>query len=176
MTEKKDAQSARNAADRRLREANPEQWAALMHEEFQARGLTWSPRASKEEREAREAAEKRAKAAARIAKIAEENGLDVHVEEDGRQVLSHWSSDGGEVTDEEAAVLANEHVSAAIKATFDGTAETVEKDWKDMSDQERKAIAGTRAPRSDAEEAAAWGEPTQYDVSNPDTDDVDYRH
>lgn len=35
------------------------------------------------------------------------------------------------LTEAEIAVLSNPHVSDAIKATFDGTAETVEVDWRD---------------------------------------------
>lgn len=34
------------------------------------------------------------------------------------------------LTEAEIAVLGNPHVSDAIKATFDGTAETVERDWR----------------------------------------------
>lgn len=75
MTDNKDAQAARNAADRRLREAHPNDWRTFMQEEFAQRGLEWTPRPSKEERERKAAEEKEARALARIAKIAKDNGL-----------------------------------------------------------------------------------------------------
>lgn len=75
MSDNKDAQAARNAADRRLREAHPNDWRTFMQEEFAQRGLEWTPRPSKEERERKAAEEKEARALARIAKIAKDNGL-----------------------------------------------------------------------------------------------------
>lgn len=75
MSDNKDAQAARNAADRRLREAHPNNWRTFMQEEFAQRGLEWTPRPSKEERERKAAEEKEARALARIAKIAKDNGL-----------------------------------------------------------------------------------------------------
>lgn len=162
MTDSKAAQAARNAADRRLRHANESQWRSFMVEEFAARGLTWNPRPSAAEREAQRKADEQARSKERILREAAKAGLVVTIDE---------------ATEAEAAVLANPHVSEAIAKTFDGTAETVkvERAWKDMTEEERQAVAGIRAPRSDAEEAAAWGEPTQYDVNNPDSE-VDYRH
>lgn len=73
----KEAQAARNAADRRLRETYPEEYAALMHEEHEARGLTWKRRATAEERALREAEAKKAKARARIEEEARKAGLSV---------------------------------------------------------------------------------------------------
>lgn len=123
MSDNKDAQAARNAADRRLREAHPNDWRTFMQEEFAQRGLEWTPRPSKEERERKAAAEKEERALARIAKIAKDNGLSA---EAANRVLI--AVQGGEPTEAEKAVLANEHVSNAIDATFDGTAETVKVD------------------------------------------------
>lgn len=75
MSSNKEAQAARNAADRRLREHFSHEYAQLMEEEHAKRGLTWNRRSTPEERARREAQEKEAKALARIAKIARENGL-----------------------------------------------------------------------------------------------------
>lgn len=75
MSGNKEAQAARNAADRRLREMFPGEFAGLMVEEHGKRGLTWNRRSTADERARREAEEKEARALARIAKIAKENGL-----------------------------------------------------------------------------------------------------
>jgi hypothetical protein len=77
MSSTKDAQAARNAADRRLRDTYPEEFAALMHEEHAKRGLTWNRRATPEERARREAEEKQAKAKARIEAEAAKAGLSI---------------------------------------------------------------------------------------------------
>ncbi len=77
MSDSKAAQAARNAADRRLREANPVGYRKIMQEEFAKRGLTWTPRPSKEERERREAEQKQTKARARIEAEAKKAGLQV---------------------------------------------------------------------------------------------------
>lgn len=39
------------AANRRLREAHPDEWKELHREEWERRGLKWDPRPTKEERE-----------------------------------------------------------------------------------------------------------------------------
>jgi hypothetical protein len=131
MSSTKEAQAARNAADRRLREAFPEQYAAIMREEHEARGLTWKRRATPEERARRDAEAKQAAAKARIMRDAEKAGIDVFFgagqddsAEDARL------DDEAPVTDAERAVLANEHVSTAIKETFEGTGETVAVDYR----------------------------------------------
>jgi hypothetical protein len=77
MGSNKEAQAARNEADRNLREANPEEWAAFMEEAHEARGLTWNRRATPEERARREAEEKQAKAKARIEAEAAKAGLSI---------------------------------------------------------------------------------------------------
>lgn len=129
MSSNKEAQAARNAADRRLREAFPEQYAALMREEHEARGLTWNRRATPEERARREAEAKRAAARARILRDAEKAGLDVSFNE-GDEAEDARLDDEAPVTDAERAVLANKYVSKAIEETFDGTAETVSVDYR----------------------------------------------
>lgn len=104
MSGNKEAQAARNAADRRLREAHLEEFADIMHAEFEARGLTWNRRATSEERARREAQEKQAKALARIAKIARANGISA---EDAKKALNQadyaeFISASGEQKAEEA--------------------------------------------------------------------------
>lgn len=77
MSSTKNAQAARNAADRRLRDTYPEEFAALMHEEHAKRGLTWNRRSTPAERAHREAEEKKAKAKARIEAEAAKAGLSI---------------------------------------------------------------------------------------------------
>jgi pseudouridine-5'-phosphate glycosidase len=77
MGSSKEAQAARNAADRRLREAHSEEHAALMHEEHARRGLKWTRRATPEERARRDTEAKQAAAKARILRDAEKAGIDV---------------------------------------------------------------------------------------------------
>lgn len=146
MGSSKEAQAARNAADRRLREANPEQYAAFMHEEHEARGLKWSRRATAEERAERDKAAKQAAAKARILRDAEKAGLTVRLIETQAQppYFDHEAA--------ERAVLDNEHVSNAIKETFEGTAETV-KVGDDFLNSEG---IPTRPPHNSAEEQVAW--------------------
>lgn len=129
MGSNKEAQAARNAADRRLREEYPQAFEAFMHEEHEARGLTWNRRPSKEERERRALEVKQAKAKARILRDAQSAGIDV-------SFVTHDAEAEQERLNAEAPDLA----------------------WNDMSEEQRRAVAGTRAPRSDAEEAMAWGE------------------
>lgn len=135
MSDSKAAQAARNEADRRLREAHRKDWESFMNEAFESRGLTWNPRPSKEEREAREAAAKQEKARERILREAKKAGLTVRLIEMGAQPGPYFD------------------VAEATAAGLDD-----DKAWADMTEAEREAVAGTRAPRSDAEEAAAWGE------------------
>lgn len=130
MSDSKEAQAARNEADRALRAAHQDEWETLMHDAFQKRGLTWNRRASKEERAERARLAAQEKARARISAEAEKAGIKVEFV-DGESVL--------DLTGEP------ERVQEAIKATLDGTAETVEvHDWS-------------------GEDLSA----TQYDVNNP---------
>jgi hypothetical protein len=78
MGSNKEAQAARSAADRRLREAHRDEWEALMTEEHAKRGLAWSRRATPEERAERERLEREAKVRARIEREAEKLGMKVN--------------------------------------------------------------------------------------------------
>jgi len=86
MAGNKEAQAARNAADRRLREKYPEDFAGFMHDEHEARGLTWNRRATAEERAERERLDRKAKARARIEAEASKAGLEVTFWEKGSPV------------------------------------------------------------------------------------------
>jgi hypothetical protein len=77
MSSNKEVQAARNAADRRLREKFPEVYAIIMQEEHSKRGLTWTRRATAEERALREEEAKKARARARIEEEARKAGLSV---------------------------------------------------------------------------------------------------
>lgn len=79
MSSNKEAQAARNAADRRLRERFIQEYAQYMEEEHAKRGLTWNRRATPEERARREAEDKQAKAAERILREAQKAGLRVEI-------------------------------------------------------------------------------------------------
>lgn len=116
MTSTINQQTARRKADQRLRAEFQERYAVLMQEEHEKMGLTYSPRLSAEEREEQKALAKRAKAEEKIRAAAEAAGLTVSIDV--------------APTEAEAAVLANEHVSNAIRETFEGTAETVEVDYR----------------------------------------------
>lgn len=75
MSNNKESQAARNAADRRLREHFIQEYKQYMQEEHEKRGLTWNPRLSQEEREARQRADNEARALAKIQTIAAQNSL-----------------------------------------------------------------------------------------------------
>lgn len=135
MSSNKEAQAARSAADRRLREAHPDEFEALMHEEHAKRGLSWNRRATPEERARREQEEREAKVRYRIEQEAKKIGLKVSF---------------NEVTPDEAQDAASGLDPERLRE------EAADLDWKDMTEEQRAAIAGTRAPRSDAEEEAAW--------------------
>lgn len=60
------ANKARSNADRRLREANHDQWVALMHEEHENLGIVWNQRLSATERAERD-----------IRRLAAEHGLNL---------------------------------------------------------------------------------------------------
>lgn len=77
MTDNKQSQAARNAADRRLREAYTDEWRTFMQEEHAKRGLTWNPRPSKEEREALAREKAQAAARERIEREARKAGIKV---------------------------------------------------------------------------------------------------
>lgn len=86
MGSNKEAQAARNAADRRLREKFPQVYAILMRDEHEKRGLTWNRRATPEERAERERLDRKAKARARIEAEASKAGLEVTFREPGSPV------------------------------------------------------------------------------------------
>lgn len=92
MSSNKEAQAARNAADRRLREAYPDDFEDFMHDEHEKRGITWNRRATPEERARREAAEKEAKARARIEAEAKKAGIVVAFPTVKEQMLQHLNS------------------------------------------------------------------------------------
>jgi hypothetical protein len=77
MGSNKEAQAARNAADRRLRQRYPADFEFFMRDEHEVRGLTWNRRATPEERARRDAEEKQAKAKARIEAEAAKAGLSI---------------------------------------------------------------------------------------------------
>lgn len=85
MTSNKEAQAARAAADRRLREAHPEDFESFMHAEHEARGLTWKRRSTPEERARREQEAKQQAARERILREAQKAGLDVSFNEGDRE-------------------------------------------------------------------------------------------
>jgi hypothetical protein len=91
MSSTKEAQAARSAADRRLREAHKGDWMRLMEEEHANRGLTWSRRATPAEREAIKVAQAKATAAKRIQEMAERAGLTVDI--DGLAVEVDWKDE-----------------------------------------------------------------------------------
>jgi hypothetical protein len=64
-----------------MREKFPEEYAALMHEEHEARGLTWKRRATPEERARRDAEAKQDAVRERILREASKVGLDVSFNE-----------------------------------------------------------------------------------------------
>lgn len=141
MSSNKEAQAARSAADRRLREAFPDEFEAFMHEEHAKRGLTWNRRATPEERARREQEEREAKVRYRIEQEAKKIGLKVSFTEEPETIAEKVTRISTEAEDAEREQL---------------RAEAADLDWKDMTEEQRAAIAGTRAPRSDAEEEAAW--------------------
>lgn len=103
MSSNKEAQAARSAADRRLREAHPGEYAAFMEQEHARRGLTWNRRVTPEERAYRERVEREKRALARIHQIAEDNGLAVAVNGSTIVILDEQPSDE-DVYEVEAAV------------------------------------------------------------------------
>lgn len=75
MSNNKASQAARTAADRRLREAHPEDFESFMNAEHEARGLTWNRRLTQQEREERQRADNERRALTKIQAIAAQNGL-----------------------------------------------------------------------------------------------------
>jgi hypothetical protein len=69
--------AAYSSAERRLRDAHPEEFQALLQEETEKLGLEYKPRMSAQERAALILQEKKAKAAAKIAALVAEFGEDV---------------------------------------------------------------------------------------------------
>lgn len=69
--------AAYSCAERRLREAHPDEFQALLREETEKLGLEYRPKMTKEERQARLLQERKAKAAAKIAALVAEFGDDV---------------------------------------------------------------------------------------------------
>lgn len=94
MSSNKEAQAARSAADRRLREAHPGEYAAFMEQEHAKRGLTWNRRVTPEERAYRERVEREKRALARIHQIAEDNGLSIAITERASGVGSYDATGG----------------------------------------------------------------------------------
>lgn len=129
MGSNKEQQAARNAADRRLREAHPTEHEMFMEEEHALRGLTWKRRLPAEERAARKEEEARAKVAEKIRAMAEANGLDVQILPAG--------------------------VAQQIEATLNGTAETVTVQWRGDESGLRTETTEERALRISAEAEAA---------------------
>lgn len=115
MGSNKEAQAARNAADRRLRQEYPGVFEAFMREEHEARGLTWNRRPSKEERAERALQEARAKSRARIEAEAEKAGIKVTF------------LDGVEVVDLTGDVEEQEKFVAATQYDINNPDVTVEK-------------------------------------------------
>jgi hypothetical protein len=105
MSSTKEAQAARSAADRRLREEHKGDWMRLMAEEHAKRDLTWSRRATPAEREAIKAAQAKASAAKRIKEMAERAGLTVDIDGLGVEVDYAEQGDITNAYDQESARL-----------------------------------------------------------------------
>lgn len=105
MGSNKEAQAARNAADRRLREAHPTEFTMFMEEEHAKRGLTWKRRGTPEERAAAKAEAQKQAVVTRIKAEAAKAGISVFLVDDP-------------------------DIEAKIAATHDGTAETVTGNWR----------------------------------------------
>lgn len=125
MGSNKEAQAARNAADRRLREAHPTEFTMFMEEEHAKRGLTWKRRGTPEERAAAKAEARKQAAVARIRAQAAEAGIGVVLVDDP-------------------------DIEAKIAAVHDGTAQGVSFDWRgdesgfaDEQADVREALADT---------------------------------
>lgn len=61
MADNKALNEATRAADKRLREAHPDEWAKYKFEETKARGLDWTPRLTEEQKAEKQIADLLAK-------------------------------------------------------------------------------------------------------------------
>lgn len=77
MASSTEAQRARGAADRRLREAHREEWEGYMREEYAKRDLVYRRQLTPEERAERDTQEKKRRAAQRIKAEADKAGIAV---------------------------------------------------------------------------------------------------
>jgi len=108
MGSNKEAQAARNAADRRLREKFPEVYAILMQDEHAKRGLTWKRRATAEERAERKAEEARRKNEEKIRALAKESGLSVTIDYFSPEEDARLDEAARQIVDGGGVVYANE--------------------------------------------------------------------
>lgn len=120
MGSNKEAQAARNAADRRLREAHPTEFTILMEEEYAKRGLTWKRRGTAEERAAQKAEAKKQAVVTRLRAEAAKAGIGILLVEDPdiqekmdsaadgtfKGVTLDWRGDENGFADEQADVRA----------------------------------------------------------------------
>lgn len=95
MTSNKEAQAARSAADRVLRDENQERYTELMQAEYDKRGLgEYKRKTTAEERAERKEAAEKAKAAAKIREWADKGGIDLAVLAQEAAATTRMSQEG----------------------------------------------------------------------------------